>query len=30
MKQENLIEQKKEVLIKLVDLGVNAKKAQKK
>jgi Holliday junction resolvasome RuvABC DNA-binding subunit len=29
MKQENLIEQKKEVLIKLVDLGVNAKKAQK-
>ena len=29
MKQENLIEQKKEVLIKLVDLGVDAKKAQK-
>ena len=29
MKQENLMEQKKEAVLKLVDLGMDAKKAQK-
>jgi Holliday junction resolvasome RuvABC DNA-binding subunit len=29
MKQENLMEEKKEAVLKLVDLGIDAKKAQK-